>query len=119
MKRATLLSYFPACLLLFALSAGAHEAGHYAQHINEQTAMTIGLKKAQQFAVIDAGMGFGLLAPSWQRLNRGAVFIHSKDQDYYIVRVDNPAEKQSLYLAILSDSGELHGANWSGEFPDL
>ncbi|MCW8830356.1 MAG: DUF6488 family protein [Gammaproteobacteria bacterium] len=106
-----------ALLVMFqAQSVMAHGGGH--GPINAEMATAIALDAAQQFSDYDPGLGFGKLAPSWKTLTKESTNIKTEGNGYYIVAVANAAEGKTLYV-LMSASGSVYDANFSGEFPKV
>ncbi len=117
MKLATTLS----ALLLFALSQFSYSHGdhEHEQHtINNADAQRVGLKTAKLFSEVDAKLGFGKLPENWSSLTLEATSLHTSGDGYYIVAVENKTETKTLYV-LMSRSGDVFDANFSGEFLNL
>jgi len=103
-------------LALFSSAAIAHPGGH--GPVGEEEAIFIASSVALQFIDFDAGLGFGKLAPSWKNIADKDKKIYKKDTYYYIVSIHNSAKNKTLYF-LLSNTGEVFDANFSGVFPNL
>lgn len=103
-------------LALFNSVAFSHPGGH--GPVSEKEAIFIASSVAIQFIDFDAGLGFGKLKKSWRNIPENDKKIHTKGTHYYIVSILNSAENKTLYF-LLSDSGEIFDANFSGVFPNL
>jgi len=103
-------------LLLSAAQARAHPEGH--GPITSEKAVQIARTVTADLAESDGGLGFGKLAPSWTQLPSEASKVHLKEHDYFIVSIRNEAEKRTLFV-LLSTSGEVYDANFTGNFPAL
>lgn len=99
-------------MMLQAQNAIAHAGGH-GPVPPEMTKVAAG-----QFARFDAGLGFGQLSSGWKKLGKETANIKTKGKGYYIVSVGNKAEGKTLYL-LISASGEIYDADFSGEFPKV
>ncbi len=102
--------------LLQAQNALAHGGGH--GPIKPTQAVSIAVDAAGQFASFDAGLGFGMLNDSWKGLSDDVSKIETRGDSYYIVSVANKVESKTLYV-LMSVSGDIYDANFSGEFPRL
>lgn len=58
------------------------------------------------------------LSQSWSGIPDAAKSISKKGRGYSIVKFEDKEAKQNLYV-LLSDSGEIYDANFSGTFPNL
>lgn len=94
------------------LAHGDHEP------IVEAQAIAIAMDAAQQFATFDPGLDFGVLPASWKRISAASVTIAVRTDSYYIVRVENATEGKALYI-LMSDSGAIYDANFTGNFPKV
>lgn len=111
-----LVSVVALLMMLQAQNAIAHSGGH--GPIPPEMAKVIALDAAGQFTSFDAGLGFGQLSSGWKELGEETANIKTKGNGYYIVSVENKAEGKTLYL-LISASGEIYDANFSGEFPKV
>lgn len=102
--------------LLFSATAFGHGGSHHP--ISPEKAQFIATQVANQFTQSDPGLGFGQLAASWLDLPATQTSIHKKGKGYYIVKLENSAEKESLFV-LMAVSGEVYDANFSGEFKGL
>lgn len=102
--------------LLFSATAFGHGGSHHP--ISPEKAQFVATKVANQFTTVDPGLGFGKLPESWLDLPTAQASIHQKGKGYYIVKLDNSAEKKSLFV-LMAISGEVYDANFSGEFNGL
>ncbi len=106
-------------LLLSAQLAFSHGDHEHEQHtITATDAQMAGLKAAKLFAEVDAELGFGKLPASWSALTGSATKIHTSGEGYYVVAVTNEEEGKTLYV-LMSSTGDLFDANFSGSFPKL
>jgi len=103
-------------LLVFGHADHDHE--HEAQPISATQAQSNGLKAAKVFSDIDAELGFGKLPQSWSKLSSAQTKLHASGKGYYVVAVENEAEGKTLYV-LMSNTGDLYDANFTGEFPKL
>lgn len=71
-----------------------------------------------QLVESDVGLGFGQLDPSWNRVSKNATRIESKKGGYYVVAVRNKGEGRTLFI-LMSESGAVYDANFTGEFEAL
>jgi len=85
-----------------------------------QEAEQAALRVADFFSQRDMGLGFGKLDASWAKLDISAakVTVHEKKKGYFIVGVTNTGQGKTLFV-LLSDSGDVYDANFSGDFPKL
>lgn len=111
-----LLSAVALLLMFQAQSAMAHGDGH--GPINSEMATSIALDAAQQFSDNDPGLGFGKLSPGWKTLTKASTKIETKGDGYYIVSVTNQGEGKTLYV-LMSATGSVYDANFTGEFPKV
>lgn len=95
-----------------------HEHEHESHPITAKQAQSNGLKVAKVFSDIDAELGFGKLPASWSELTSAQSTLHASGAGYYIVAVENKAEGKTLYV-LMSNTGDLYDANFTGEFPKL
>lgn len=100
------------CLL--ALASYGHE-GHEHGPVSIKSALEIGLKTVKNYSAKPSPFEVGQLPASWAMLAESDAKIHENKLGYYIVRVDNPQEKQTVYLKVLLD-GTVNGANYTGVF---
>ncbi|WP_075184750.1 DUF6488 family protein [Teredinibacter haidensis] len=101
----------------FCSQVFAHQ-NHVHDPIDEIKAREIALVVVVEFSTRDVGLEFGQLAPSWKLLQMSAASIQENRPQYYIVAVENNAEKRSLFV-LMSASGEVYDANFTGKFPLL
>lgn len=101
---------------LFSNTALGHGGSHHP--ISPQKAQVVAVKLANQFTTLDPGLGFGKLPQSWLDLPITQASIHASSQGYYIIKLNNNAEKKNLYV-LMAVSGEVYDANFSGEFKGL
>jgi hypothetical protein len=102
--------------VLFSATAFCHGGSH--GPISPEKAQVVATKVANQFTQNDAGLGFGKLALNWLDLPAEQSSIHKEGKGYYIVKLDNSDENKSLYV-LMSITGEVYDANFTGEFKDL
>jgi hypothetical protein len=57
------------------------------------------------------------LDDSWRTLPVEASRIHENGRGYYVVSVENAAQRKTLYVQILLD-GKITAANFSGKFDE-
>ena len=103
-------------LVLISQSALSHVGGHEPVGIKE--AIFIASQVSKQFVGLDPGLGFGKLNQSWNNIAEDKYRIHKKGDGYYIVSIENIKEERVLYI-LMSVSGEVYDANFSGTFPGL
>lgn len=103
-------------VVLQAQNVMAHGGGH--GPVSPEQATAIALDAAQQFSDFDPGLGFGKLTSSWKTLTEEAAKIETRGDGYYIASVANEAEGKTLYV-LMSASGSIYDANFTGEFPKL
>jgi len=111
--------FFSAFIFFFMFhnqNTSAHEGGH--GPVSEQQAIIIASNLAGQFVEHDPGLGFGTLSGSWVQLPLSDKRIHKKGDGYYIVGLTNIKEEKSLFI-LMSISGEVYDANFTGNFPGL
>ena len=94
----------------------AHGGGH--GPISEPKAIDVASFAVNQFINFDAGLGFGKLDKSWNKISTDEKRIHRKGDGYYIVSANNKKEGKTIYV-LMSIGGEVYDANFSGEFPGL
>jgi Family of unknown function (DUF6488) len=102
--------------VLFSATAFGHGGSH--NPISPEKAQFVATKLANQFTTMDPGLGFGKLPESWLDLPTAQASIHKRGKGYYIVKLDNSADKKSLFV-LMAISGEVYDANFSGEFKGL
>lgn len=106
-------------LLLIALLFGTQQVFAHSDHahgpISEAAAMPLAAEVTAELSSRDAGLGFGQLPESWVSIPKENVAIYKKGKGYYIVSVLNEGEKKTLFV-LMSDSGEVYDANFSGAF---
>ena len=107
---------FVISMLFVHQAAFAHAGGH--GPVNEEQAMVIAADIAEQFVNFDPGLGFGKLDKSWKHIPAESRRIHKQGEGYYIVSITNKQVGKVLYL-LLSISGEVYDANFTGKFPGL
>ncbi|PUA28536.1 MAG: hypothetical protein B0W54_19055 [Cellvibrio sp. 79] len=100
------------CLL--ALASYGHE-GHEHGPVSIKAALEIGLKAVKNYSIKPSPFVVGQLPASWASLTEDDAKIHENKIGYYIVRVENMQEKQTVYLKILLD-GTIKDANYTGIF---
>lgn len=107
-------------LILSSVLFSATAFGHGGSHgpISAEKAQVVATKVANQFTSMDPGLGFGKLPLNWLDLPAEQSSLHISGKGYYIIKLDNDDEKKSLYV-LMSISGEVYDANFSGEFKDL
>lgn len=103
--------------VLFSAAAFGH-GSHSHGPISAEKAQVVATEVANQFTQNDAGLGFGKLPLNWLDLPAEQSSMHKEGKGYYIVKLDNSDENKSLYV-LMSDSGEVYDANFTGEFKDL
>lgn len=109
-----------ASLLLLVLQshkAQAHE-DHTHETISPNSALSIARDVVEQFSNVDPGLGFGQLNVTWKELSKDSSKIEVEGQGYYVVSVKNDAEQKTLYV-LISTTGDVYDANFTGEFPKL
>ncbi|MDH5570677.1 MAG: DUF6488 family protein [Gammaproteobacteria bacterium] len=107
---------FVISLLFISQLAYAHGDGH--GPVSERQAIALASKTVSQFAGYDPGLGFGKLVESWRNISPGNKKMHQKGDGYYIVSIANDEQGKTLYV-LLSISGEVYDANFTGIFPGL
>ena len=103
--------------VLFSATAFGH-GSHSHDPISPEKAQEVATKVANQFTSMDPGLGFGKLPLNWLDLPAEQSSMHKKGKGYYIVKLDNNDENKSLYV-LMSITGEVYDANFTGEFKDL
>jgi hypothetical protein len=103
-------------LLSLLLLVSQHVFSH-SDHaaITKSQAVSIASNIATQFSEKDAGLSFGKLPISWASIPSDNIAIYNKGKGYYIVSVENKSEQKTLYV-LMSSSGEVYDANFSGTF---
>jgi hypothetical protein len=103
-------------LLSFLLLVSQHVFAH-SDHVSitEDQALSIAADVSTQFSETDAGLNFGKLPISWASIPSDNVAIYKKGKGYYIVSIENEGEQKILYV-LMSSSGEVYDANFSGTF---
>ena len=114
MKKLILLLLF--LVMTHSQSVFAHGGGH--GPISETRAIDVATYTVNQFALFDAGLGFGKLDKSWNDISTGEKRIHRKGDGYYIVSATNKMKGKTLYI-LMSIGGEVFDANFSGDFKGL
>lgn len=103
-------------------NANAHEGHEGHDHsqipINMKTATELALKTTQDYTKSPSGFNIGQLPPSWENLPLSATSIYENKLGYYVVAVENIADKKTLYLRILLN-GTVEGANFTGKFSPI
>mgnify|MGYP001554369053 CR=1 FL=1 len=97
---------------LLALVSYGHE-GHEHGPVSIKAALEIGLQTVKNYSARPSPFEVGQLPASWATLTESDAKIHENKLGYYIVRVNNPQEKQTVYLKVLLD-GTVNGANYTG-----
>jgi len=105
-------------LLTTTISHNVYAHGGAHAPVNESRALEIATITINQFVHFDAGLGFGKLDKSWNKIAREAKKIHQKGNGYYIVSTTNEQEEKTLYI-LMSLAGEVYDANLHGKFPGL
>lgn len=103
-------------LMLVYQTAYSHAGGH--GPVDEKQAIAIASDVVEQFVDSDPGLGFGKLDKSWKNVAKRSAKIHKKGNGYYIVSILNTENAKTLYF-LLSISGEVYDANFTGEFEGL
>jgi hypothetical protein len=104
-------------LLCYPLISSAHPGGHF----NIAQGDVIPIASEHVMAIVKEGIeipGIGKLDQSWNEVHPKHKKIIKKEIGYYIVSFAHPKEKKILYL-LLSSSGDLYDANFSGQFEGL
>lgn len=112
----TIQTIFAAFLLLSSQLAYSH--GSHAPAMNETQIIDLGVSAASQFSTQDTGLPIGKLPDSWRTLKEKNVSIHKKGRGYYILKIENEADKRTLYV-LVSNTGRVYDANFTGNFKDL
>lgn len=115
----TLKSFFIASLILLTspLIAQAHIGGH--GEISEVD--VIPMASEHVAALIEDGVELpeiGKLDKGWRNVDPSNKKIDQKGDGYYVVSFAHPKEEKTLYL-LLSLSGDLYDANFTGKFEGL
>lgn len=109
-------------LLIFVCMIQSQNAFAHGSHghgpVTEQQAISIASRVAGQFVDYDPGLGFGKLGSSWKQLTASDNRIHTRGDGYYIISLANKTEGKTMFV-LMSESGEIYDANFSGEFPGL
>jgi len=113
MKYLLHVAMFAFASLLAGASYG-HE-GHEHGPVSIKSALDISLKTLKDYSVKPSPFEVGQLPASWATLTEDDAKIHENKLGYYIVRVDNPQENQTIYVKVLLD-GTVNGANYTGVF---
>lgn len=112
-------------LLLSSILFLTHHASAHGDHdyqpprvISENAAVIVAQRAAISMSRKDAGLGFGKLSESWSSLPKTDLTIYKKGIGYYVASVLNRNLDQTLFV-LMSDSGEVYDANFTGEFSGI
>ena len=109
------------CILLFITQyAFAHGDHEYQQPrvISETVALIVAQRAVTSMSRKDVGLGFGQLGESWSMLGKEDMTIYKQGTGYYVTSVLNKNEAKTLFI-LMSDSGEVYDANFSGQFDGI
>lgn len=108
-----------AVAIIFVVSGSAHaHEGHAHLPVSMKKAIDIALETARTASVeAQSELGLQRLDNSWRTLPANAARIHENGRGYYVVSVENAAQRKTLYLRILLD-GQINAANFSGKFDE-
>jgi hypothetical protein len=118
------MKFFLSLLFSFVLSitqqANAHGDHEYQQPrvISETVAFVVAQRAVMSMSRKDAGLGFGQLSESWLTVAKQDMAIYRKGVGYYVTSVLNKHEEKTLFV-LMSDSGEVYDANFSGQFDGI
>ena len=104
-------------LLAISQNSLAHGGPSHGQ-ITESQAITVADSVAKQLAVKDAGLDIGKLSSRWASIPKENIATHKVGEGYYIISVENKAEKKTLYVLMASD-GKVYDANFTGSFEGI
>lgn len=116
MKRFLLAVSIVIMSLVHGQVALAHGNGH--GPVTEEQAIVVATAAVEQLVATDVGLGFGQLDSSWNELPTEAKRIESNGAGYYIVGVEHNGEARTLYF-LMSITGDIYDANFTGEFEGL
>lgn len=112
----TFLSTCLLSLILLSKTVAAH--GDHGLPVDENQAQSIALDAVWQFTQNDPGLDFGKLPGSWAKQDIVSAKIYKTGLGYRIVEVSNAEENKTLYI-LMSITGDVYDANFSGNFPAL
>lgn len=117
MKTKLLASTVLAVSLLVSQTTYGHEGGHAAPPpaITEDAALKTASKEVKALITEGKTIEGQQLNKSWEKLTPK---LSKKGEGYYVVALENPAEKKTLYV-LLADYGKFWDANFSGKFEGL
>ncbi|MFT5137300.1 MAG: hypothetical protein ACI8XV_002340 [Arenicella sp.] len=101
----------------YATAHGDHEHQE-PRVISDAVALIVAQRAVTSMSRKDAGLGFGQLSDSWSTVAKQDMAIYKKGTGYYVASVLNKNEAKTLFL-LMSDSGEVYDANFSGQFDGI
>jgi hypothetical protein len=113
----SLLFSFSVFITQYAIAHGDHEHQE-PRVISETVALIVAQRAVTSMSRKDAGLGFGQLDESWSTVAKQDMAIYKKGVGYYVASVLNKNEDKTLFL-LMSDSGEVYDANFSGQFDGI
>jgi len=105
------------CLLVESPLTLAHDGHKHAPVITPEEATPIAKRMCKYLSMKDAGFGFGQLPASWRAIKDAEITIKQYDSGFYLASALNTSENKTLYI-LVSDKGEVHGANFTGTFAE-
>ena len=116
-----LISLLFSTALIIAQHVAAHGEHEHQEPrvISESVALIVAQRATTSMSRKDAGLGFGQLQESWSAVPKEDLVIHKKGSGYYVVSVLNKKEEKKTLYVLMSDSGEVYDANFTGEFDGI
>ncbi len=109
-----LLQIVGATIVLFMVSVVQAHEGHEHGPVSMKKATEIALATARDASIkAQPALDLPQLDKSWRNLPESAAQIVENGRGFYWVKVENPAQAQTLYVRIMLD-GRVDAANFSG-----
>lgn len=107
-------------MVVAALAVSGQALSHGGGHdpISEQQAVGIAKYVTVKLTEEDRGMGFGKLDESWKAVPEEKVGISKSGPGYYVVALEHEEEGRTLYI-LMSETGSVYDANFTGEFKGI
>lgn len=102
---------------VYAAAHGDHDS-QQPRVISDTVALIVAQRAAKSMSRKDAGLGFGKLSESWSNVPREDLTMYKQGIGYYVASVLNKNEEKTLFV-LMSDSGEVYDANFTGEFSGI